>query len=213
MKKHLFPIILIVLSLTTWGIALPHLPSQIATHWDFNGNVNGYSSKAGAMLIMVGLIVFIYILFIFLPKIDPKKENYKYFTRGYHIIWNAILLIFFFLNLFTILYSLGYPIPMSSLAPIIGGAIFIILGNFLQTLRNNFFIGIRTPWTLNNDEVWKKTHRFGGKIMFLAGIVILISALLPKSWMGPVIVTSIILSVGLPTIYSYIVFKKELGMK
>lgn len=213
MKKHLFPLILIVLSMIAWIIAFPHLPSQIATHWDLKGNANGYSSRVGAMLSMVGLLVFLYVLFIFLPKIDPKNANYKYFTRGYRIIMNALLFIFFILNLLIILYSLGYPIPMSSLAPFIIGGIFIVLGNFLQTVRTNFFIGIRTPWTLSNDKVWRKTHRFGGKIMFLAGVVIMISALVPQSWMGPIIIVSIVLSVGLPIIYSYLLFKKEIDVK
>lgn len=213
MKKHIFPVILIVLSFVAWIIAFPDLPSQIAIHWDLKGNANGYASRLGAMLSMEGLLIFLYVMFIFLPKIDPKNANYKYFTRGYRIIMNALLFIFFILNLLIILYSLGYPIPMSSLAPFIIGAIFIVLGNFLQTVRTNFFIGIRTPWTLSNDNVWRKTHRFGGKVMFLAGVVIVISALLPQSWMEPIIVVSIVLSVGLPIIYSYWLFRKEITPK
>ncbi|WP_249927548.1 SdpI family protein, partial [Heyndrickxia sporothermodurans] len=209
MKKHFFPLLIIVLSVIVWLIAFPHLPSQIATHWDFSGNVNGYSTKVGAMLTMVGLLIFLYIMFLFLPKVDPKKENYKYFTRSYRIIINSLLFIFFILNLLIIFYSLGYPIPMSSLGSFIVGAIFIILGNFLQTVRTNFFIGIRTPWTLSNDTVWRKTHRFGGKIMFIAGIIMMLSTFIPAGWREAIVIISIIVSVVLPIYYSYRVFKQE----
>ncbi|GGH78638.1 putative membrane protein [Pullulanibacillus pueri] len=210
MRKYLFPMILILLSVIAWLVAWPYLPSEIATHWNAKGEVNGYSSRFGATLIMNGLLIFLYFLFLVLPKVDPKKNNYRLFSKSYTIISNTVLVIFFILSLLTLLYSLGYPIPMAGLSPFIVGAIFIVLGNFMQTIRPNFFLGVRTPWTISNENVWRKTHRLAGKFMFIAGIIIILSVFFPDNWESAIIITCAVLSVGIPACYSYWVYKNEI---
>jgi uncharacterized membrane protein len=208
MKKHIFPISIIGLTILMWAIAYPRLPAEIATHWGFNGEVNGYSSKLNAMITQVGIMALLYFSVAYLPKIDPRKKNYQYFSKSYHTIYNALLVVFFGINFFVILYSLGYDIPMSSLGSVVIGVIFIVLGNVMQRVRSNFFLGLRTPWTLSNEEVWRKTHRFGGKLFFGCGIILVLTTFLSGEWKQYIIIGVIAVTVLTPYLYSYWQFKK-----
>ena len=208
MKKHVFPIIMIGLTILAWVIAFPKLPQEVPIHWSLTGEANGFSSKLGAMFTQIGIMTLLYVSVAFLPKIDPRKANYPLFSKGYQIIYNSLLTIFFVLNIITILIGLGYDIPMATMSTLIIGAIFIVMGNFMQLVRSNFFIGIRTPWTLSNDEVWKKTHRFGGKIFFGGGVIMILATFLPSVWKETVLIIVIVVTVAAPYAYSYWQFKK-----
>lgn len=208
MKKHLFPIAIIALTIVVWAIAYPKLPAEVPTHWGFNGEVNGYSSKLNAMLTQIGIMVLLYFSVTFLPKIDPRRKNYKYFSSSYTMIYNSLLVLFFGLNLFVILYALGYDIPMSSFGTVFVGIIFIVLGNILQRVRSNFFLGLRTPWTLSNDEVWRKTHRMGGRLFFVSGIILLFATFLSGAVKEYLIIAIIAIVIVVPYVYSYLLFKK-----
>ncbi|WP_176344487.1 SdpI family protein [Priestia aryabhattai] len=212
MKKHVFPLSITLLTLVAWIIALPHLPATMPIHWGANGEADGFATKINAMILTVGIMVLIYFIIAFVPRIDPRKENYKYFSKTYNILLNAVLLLFFFVNMSTILQGLGYNVPMSYIAPIMAGLVFIIIGNYLQRVRSNYFMGIRTPWTLSNENVWKKTHRLSGKIFFIGGLLILISAFLPDGYKSVIMWGSIVLCVAVPYLYSYVAYKKEMNM-
>ncbi|MFL7943721.1 SdpI family protein [Priestia megaterium] len=212
MKKHVFPLGITLLTLLAWLIALPHLPATMPIHWGANGEADGFATKINAMILTVGIMVLIYFVIAFVPRIDPRKENYKYFSKTYNILLNAVLLLFFFVNMSTILQGLGYNVPMSYIAPIMAGLVFIIIGNYLQRVRSNYFMGIRTPWTLSNENVWKKTHRLSGKIFFIGGLLILISAFLPDGYKSVIMWGSIVLCVAVPYLYSYLAYKKEMNM-
>jgi len=212
MKKHVFPLGITLLTLVAWLIALPHLPATMPIHWGENGEADGFATKINAMILTVGIMALIYFIITFIPRIDPRKENYKYFSKTYNILLNAVLLLFFFVNMSTILQGLGYNVPMSYIAPIMAGLVFIIIGNYLQRVRSNYFMGIRTPWTLSNETVWKKTHRLSGKIFFIGGLLILISAFLPDGYKSVIMWGSIVLCVAIPYLYSYLAYKKEMNM-
>lgn len=212
MKKHVFPLGITLLTLVAWLIALPHLPATMPIHWGANGEADGFATKINAMILTVGIMVLIYFIIAFVPRIDPRKENYKYFSKTYNIVLNAVMLLFFFVNMSTILQGLGYNVPMSYIAPIMAGLVFIIIGNYLQRVRSNYFMGIRTPWTLSNETVWKKTHRLSGKLFFIGGLLILISAFLPDGYKSVIMWGSIVLCVAVPYLYSYLAYKKEMNM-
>ncbi|MEH6962267.1 SdpI family protein [Priestia megaterium] len=212
MKKHVFPLGITLLTLVAWLLALPHLPATMPIHWGANGEADGFATKINAMILTVGIMVLIYFIIAFVPRIDPRKENYKYFSKTYNIVLNAVLLLFFFVNMSTILQGLGYNVPMSYIAPIMAGLVFIIIGNYLQRVRSNYFMGIRTPWTLSNETVWKKTHRLSGKLFFIGGLLILISAFLPDGYKSVIMWGSIVLCVAIPYLYSYLAYKKEMNM-
>ncbi|ATI50002.1 MULTISPECIES: SdpI family protein [Bacillus cereus group] len=211
MKKHLVAIILIFITGLAWAYAWPNLPDTMAVHWGMEG-VNGYASKFNAMLLLLGIMIFTYVLLTITPKIDPKKKNYDKFSKGYMIINYSVVVLLFLVNMLVIGVGLGYDIPMNSTPLILVGLLFIVIGNYLPQCKPNYFVGIKTPWTLSNEEVWRKTHRFSGKVFVVLGIIMILSVFVPVTWKSFVMVVVIIGAVGLTMGYSYVAYKKELKM-
>ncbi|BCD25737.1 immunity protein SdpI [Bacillus cereus] len=211
MKKHLFAILLIVITCLAWAFAWPYLPDTIATHWS-GGKVDGYSSKLYGMLSMVGIMIVLYIFLNVLPKIDPKKANYEKFSKAFMMMNNGILLLLFVGNIDIITSGLGYNLFINRVPELLVGILFIVIGNYLPQCKPNYFVGIKTPWTLSNEEVWRKTHRFSGKVFVILGIIMILSVFVPVTWKSFVMVVVIIGAVGLTMGYSYVAYKKELKM-
>jgi uncharacterized membrane protein len=210
MKKHLLPIIFIVAAIILWLSVYSKLPERMPIHWDLNGNVNGYTTKLGAMVTLIGIMCSPYLLLVVIPKIDPKKENYPQFSKGYFIINMAILLLLFIINILIILSASGHNIHMGSLISLILGALFIVIGNYLPQIKPNYFMGIRIPWTLNDPTNWKKTHRFGGRIFMIGGFLTVITFFLPNGMTEIALYPILFLIILLPTIYSYLLYKKSI---
>ncbi|WP_002145175.1 SdpI family protein [Bacillus cereus] len=210
MRKHLFAIILILITGLAWAYAWPNLPDTMAIHWGTEG-VNGFSSKFNAMLLLLGIMIFTYVLLTITPKIDPKKKNYDKFSRSYTIMNYSVLVVLFLVNMLVIGVGLGYDIPMNSTPYILVGLLFIVIGNYLPQCKPNYFVGIKTPWTLSNEEVWRKTHRFSGKVFVVLGVIMILSVFAPAAWKAFLMVGIIIGAVGLTMGYSYVAYKKEIG--
>ncbi|MDN4526851.1 SdpI family protein [Fictibacillus fluitans] len=209
MKKHAFPIFIILAAAAVWLIFYSQLPSQLPIHWGLNGEADGYASKFSAMAMSLALLIFVYLSLYFLPKIDPKRDNYQKFSRSYLIIIYCLMALFFVINLMIIVSGLGYSVSIKIVMPVILGLLFIILGNYMQQVKPNWFIGIKTPWTLSDEEVWKKTHRFSAKLFFATGIIILLSLLAPSGWRSYLIFPVIIISSLISIASSYYFFKKN----
>lgn len=185
-----------------------HFPAIVPIHWNFAGQADGFASKGfGAFMIPV-LLVAIYFLFELLPKIDPRKERYAEFAKVYSIIKTAIMLVFLGIGIVSGLNTLGYAVSVGFWVPFVIGLLFIVIGNYFGKIRSNYFVGIKVPWTLANEEVWNKTHRLGGKLFILAGFGMLIMDLLPSAARLPLFLAIIIAIVVLPIVYSYFLYKK-----
>ncbi len=206
MKKHLLPISLMMISVIAWLIFYPSLPDQVPIHWGTNG-ADGYQSKGTAFLTLHALMIGIYLLLIVIPKIDPKKKNYQYFSKAYSITNLSLIILFFLINMMILLISLGYEIPMENLAGPLVGLLFLIMGNYMQQAKQNFFFGIRTPWTLTDETIWRKTHRLGGRLFMLGGILIMLTLFLPASYELFIILSVTALVAAVPIGYSYILFR------
>ncbi|RPK08370.1 SdpI family protein [Priestia endophytica] len=208
MKKHVFPLIILSLSILCWVIFYNKLPSQIPMQWGVDGTVNSYAPKLQAAFTHNGILLFLYALLVLSPKMDPRKQNYPKFSRSYRIITLAIMLVLFLLNISVLLASLGYNLNVTTITPILVGILFIILGNYMQTVKPNFFIGIRTAWTLSNEQVWRKTHRLGSKLFILGGILFFVTPFVPEQLLFPLIISIILAVVLIPTLYSYVQYRK-----
>lgn len=121
-------------------------------------------------------MTFLIILMGVLPKFDPKKESYSRFQKSYRIVNAALACFFLLLHIVTLAYNLGVPVDVGRLVPIGVGVLFIVLGNYMPKIKPNYFIGIRTPWTLESEAVWNKTHRLGGKVFIAMGILSMLTA-------------------------------------
>ncbi|MDD5291234.1 MAG: SdpI family protein [Patescibacteria group bacterium] len=207
-KTEIFPLLILAATIISSFYFYAGFPERVPTHWDFAGQVNGWGSRSFAFIIP-GVMVIMYLLFMVLPFLDPKKEKYSQFKKVYHILKDVILLFMAVIYLATSLNALGYNLPIGIIIPVGVGLLFIIIGNYMKEIKSNWFVGIRTPWTLSSEEVWEKTHRFGGKAFMISGFLIALDSFLPISWRLPVFIVAIILVVFGTIIYSYIVYLKE----
>lgn len=207
-KKNVYAYSMIGLAIIIALVALPYLPDQVPTHWGVNGEVDGYSSKYFGAFMAPFFMIIIYFSMVFAPRIDPKKKNYPKFNKNFTGFKNVMITFFFGLHMATIIYSLGYEFSMDKFIIIGVGCLFAYIGNIMPQIKPNYFMGLRTPWTLDNEEVWVKSHRIGGKIMFVGGIAILLSAFINGMTSFIVIITvTVVVSVGI-TVISYFISKE-----
>jgi uncharacterized membrane protein len=187
----------------------PQMPEQMATHWNYQGEVNGYMAKLWGLFFTPVVITGIAILFLAIPKIDPKIENIEKFRKYYDGF--VILFISFMVavHLHILLWNVGIRISPNTLLPAGTGLLFYYMGILMENADRNWFIGVRTPWTLSSDRVWKKTNRLGGKLFKLAGLVTILGILFSNS-AAFFIVVPVLSVAGFTVIYSYIEYKKEL---
>lgn len=199
--------IIVALSFVIAFMVLPSLPEQIPIHWNFNGEIDKYSDKYSVFMFPV-IILVIVIIQIVTPRVDPKKKNYLKFSKTYDQMFILIVLFLFGVYLFTV-YSAFDPeaIKINVVIPMAVGLLFCFMGNLMPRLRNNFYVGIRTSWTLSNEQVWFKTHRLAGKIWFIGGIILMISPFLPKTLMMIVLIFDLAILIIAPIVYSYVIFQ------
>ncbi len=186
------------------------LPEKVPTHFDINGVANAWSSKISLLFIPCGLGILLYFLFLVLPYIDPKKKIQQMGNK-YDTLRFAIAVFIALLSCYILYASKTGEMKNSSMLFAIVGGLFAVLGNYFQTVRPNYFIGIRTPWTLENEEVWKKTHRLAGKIWMIGGVLIVaLSFCLNSNHLFAIIFRSLLaIMVLVPVGFSYVEFKKE----
>jgi uncharacterized membrane protein len=182
-------------------------PDRIATHFDSSGQPNGYMGKFWGLLSVPLISIAVTGLFYVLPYIDPRRKNYALFADKIKIIRLVVATILTAVFFQIAYYSLGYHFNASTLGEIILAFVFIVIGNFLGTIRSNWFIGVRTPWTLSNEEVWKRTHRMTGKLWVITGFIYLLSLLF---FSLPFFTFFIVIAIDaiIPVLYSYIIYRK-----
>jgi len=207
-KTEIIPLLIVIISITLGLYFYSIFPEQVPVHWNAGGEVDRYGSKFEGAFLMPLIAIGMYILFRFLPKIDPKKEKYEQFFKIYLLFRNLIMIMMLAIYLIASASTLGYDVRVEVWIPIIVGVLFIILGNYMGKLKPNWFMGIRTPWTLSNDEVWNKTHRLGGKLFIILGLLLILTPILPYSNIFLTLVTPVILVALIPIVYSYVIYKK-----
>lgn len=184
----------------------PQMPALIPVHWNAHGQINGYMTPIKAvampMLLMAGLGV----LTVVLPAISPRGYEIKPFVSVFVVLMLAIQAFVFVATLGILLNAAGHPVGKLVIRMLPVGVLLMILGNYMGKLRKNFFMGIRTPWTLSSDEVWERTHRVGGWFFMLAGLIVVIAALLNAPIMFSLCV--IVGAALIPAAYSYVVYRR-----
>lgn len=172
-KQTVFLLILCVLAFLGHMLVYPSFPEMVPTHWSFDGEVNGYSTKSTTIFLAL-LPLILTILFPIIPKIDPRGKNYAKHEKAYDI--------------FRIL--------------------FLVIGNYMPQIRNNYTLGIKTPWTLENEWVWRKTHLMGGIVFCIMGILFILSGIFPFAWLAVVSVAAVFVGVIWMYLYSYLAYQK-----
>ena len=211
MRSRWFGLVIAVVAVAISIWAYPHLPPVVATHWGVHGNPNGFSSRGWAVSILPLAILVLTGLFNVLPRLDPRGENYPKFFGTYWLIANAVIAFMLLVHGMVIANGLGYPLPIERGIPFAVALLLVVLGNFLTRVEPNWFVGIRTPWTLSSDTVWRKTHRTGGWLMVIGGLVLAAGALLPRVAFWPLFVATLVIVAVIPIVQSYVLWKREQG--
>ena len=186
---------LIVLGSFLAGLwALSHLGAgqRIAIHFDLNGRPNGWAPARIAVFIMPAVAAGLWILRLVLPKMTPRGDNLERSSGAFDTIMIAIILFMALMQGLIIAPAAGYPVAVVAAVPAMIGVLFVVIGNVLPRLRWNFVVGVRTPWTLADERVWDKTHRFGGWVMVIAGLVLIIAAAIPPHAPKPALIAAVI---------------------
>jgi uncharacterized membrane protein len=204
--EKLATIVLIALSFAIGLYAYPMLPANVASHWGISGEVNGYLPSFWGAFLIPALSVVLFLVFLAIPLIDPLSENIRAFMKDYLRFIFAIILFLFLVYVQTLLWNLGTQISFSLTLPVLLGLLLFYTGYLLGKVKRNWFIGIRTPWTISSDEVWDKTHKLGKALFMAIGIVSILSFLLPMG--GILLVIALIIAAAIAiVVYSYFVYR------
>ena len=147
------------------------LPPEVVTHWNLLGKANGSSSRAWAALAGPGIILGLTLLFQVVPRIDPRRENYDKFREVYWLVVNGLLLCLLVFHLAILASGAGAAVSVQRVSAGCLAVLMLVLGNSLGRIRPNWFMGVRTPWTLESPEVWRRTHRVAAWLLVGAGVV------------------------------------------
>jgi uncharacterized membrane protein len=190
----------------------PTLQQTVPVHWGLNGTVDRYGSKAEFLigpLIMIGVSALVYLLLKFLPAIDPKKQI-KYGEGTFQKLALGLVVFLAALNIAIVYATVNHGFQIDKLIFPLIGLLFAFMGNIMNSIKPNYFAGIRTPWTLESEDNWRATHRLAGKIWFVGGIVLTITMLFLPPAAGTIFFTScVIVMAFIPVIYSFVYFRKN----
>jgi len=202
-----FILVLSLLSLIATALLFPDLPDQIPLHWGITGEIDRYGDKRFVFL-TGALPLLLLLLLIVIPKIDPRRENYLKHAGAFSITVVTLVLFLILLHWLVLLLSLGYPIDVLFFVRLSLGIVFVVLGSVMPRIRHNYLFGIRTPWTLADERVWKKTHRVGGPLFVIVGLVSAALAFVPSRIGFSASITMIVGSVVILFVYSYLEFRR-----
>jgi len=213
-KKFWLSIIIIIvqIALALYLSSFIANDAKIPSHWNFRGEIDGYSSKWTAVLLFPGINILLFIIMLALPIISVRyRETPERFSRMVPLITNIIIFFFAIIHIYTLLLGAKLVLANGNFTYYAIGLMFILLGNILPKMPSSFFIGIRTPWTLSSEYVWRKTHKVGGICFVINGLLMIF---IPAIW-GNNVTTMIIMSVLFialllySVLYSFLLYKKE----
>lgn len=186
----------------------PVMPDLMVSHWGGDGAADGYLPRFWALFLIPAMTLAVYLFMLILPMIDPLRANYSRFIKYYDWFLAAFTVFMIYIYALTIAWNRGLVFNMSLAIVPAMAALFYFVGMILENSRQNWFIGIRTPWTLSSEIVWDKTNKLGAKLFKIAAIAALFSMLLGSGAFGAVILLLVGATLFL-TLYSYMEFRKE----
>jgi uncharacterized membrane protein len=202
-------ILIAILLVVTVGVSLAlgnQMPGSMASHWNAQGQVDGYSSKTFGLFFVPGLELGLVALFLCLPLIDPRKENIQKFRPTYNLFIVLIMGFMSYLHFLTLAWNLGWIFNLMRWMSPAYSALMFFVGVLLGKAQPNWFIGIRTPWTLSDNEVWRRTHQLGGTAFKVCGAISLAGIFFPQQAIWFLLIPILGVALGL-VVYSYLYYR------
>jgi uncharacterized membrane protein len=211
MKLRISEIIVLIIVLVSFGVGAyfyPFLPERVASHWNVQGQVDGYISKFWGAYLMPIIALGAWLLFVIIPRIDPKRQNIEKFRKYFD--WFIVLVTLFLFYLYALTLAWNQELRFNFirvLAPAFG-ILFYYIGVLVSHAQPNWTIGIRTPWTLSSDKVWQKTHKLGGKLFKATGILSFFGILFGDFAIWLILIPAIVAAIT-TIVYSYQKYQQE----
>ena len=206
-KQTIFLLALCILSFLGHLAVLPGIPDEIPIHWNVYGEADNWAGKYTSIFLAL-LPLLMLGLFHLVPRLDPRGKSYEKHQKAYQIFITATTLFLIVILWITNAAGLGYPIPIGRLVPVGVGMILMTAGNYMPQLRTNYTMGIKNPWTLESEWVWKKTHAMAGIVFCIMGFVMALNGFISTPWMAKLSVGVILLGVLGLEVYSYLMYQK-----
>ena len=189
-------------------VAYPQLPEEMATQFGVGGEPGTYTDRWIPLTVFPVLTAAIVVLFKLLPVIDPLGDSYEKFSLYFDLTAILVAATVAYAHALVVFWNLGYEFDVGQvLAPMLA-VLFVALGFVLENAEQNWFVGIRTPWTLSDEEVWKQTHDQGGTLFKGAGLVVLLAIPFPQYFLYLVLIPTLI-AAFVPTVYSYVLYRRK----
>ena len=202
-------ITLIALMFAAAALAWPVAPDAIPVHWNASGSVDRYGGKVEGLLLLPLIASGIYLLMRYLPNLDPGRANYARFGGVYATIRIAVLVLMAAIQGVVLFSVLRRPVDMPLIVPVLVGSLFVLMGGLMGKIRPNWFVGIRTPWTLTSKIAWVRTHRLGGWLFVAQGLLFILSGLLGFSAFNGFVIASMFAVIVALFAYSYVVWRAD----
>jgi uncharacterized membrane protein len=195
-----------------WALAALPAGQSVPIHFGLNGEPNGWAPAAVGLLIIPALCALLWLCRIVLPRITPRGANLDRSAGAYDTIWAALAVVLALTQAAVISIAFGHGVNLPLALPVVLGLMFMVIGNVLPKVRWNYVVGIRTPWTLADERVWDKTHRFGGWVMVLGGAAMVLGALIPPYGPKPGLVAGVTGMISVVTVgKSYLLWRETRG--
>ena len=203
LKTMIITSIVILLPIVVGLLLWDKLPAEMATHFDSNGQANGWSSKGLAVFGMPLFLLAVHWFCVAFTSVDPKRQNIS--DKVFVLIMWLCPVVSIVGNGATYLYALDNTVNTTPMGMMLLGCVLIIIGNYMPKMKQSYTIGIKIPWALNSEENWNRTHRLGGYMYILGGVIILVGGFIQQFWLVPV---ALVLVVLVPVAYSFVLYKK-----
>ena len=203
-KTLIITSLICLLPMLVGALVYSRLPEQVATHFDLQGNPDGWSSRAFAVFGLPGILLAVNLLIPFALQADPKHKNMSGALVNI-VVWTVPVISLLCSGL-TLGRALGYDLRIEVVLPVFMGVLFILIGNYLPKTKQSYTMGIKLPWTLNSEENWNRTHRLAGFLWVLGGAYFIVMSLI--GWSLIAFLIPIALMVLVPTVYSYLLYRK-----
>jgi uncharacterized membrane protein len=202
---------LVLLSFALAAALYGRLPEAVPTHWNLAGEADGFTAKPWGAFVLPTTLAGLWLLLQLLPRISPQGFRMDRFLGTFQVVQLSLMAFVFLVSVLGTLAGAGVPVSMRNAIPAALGLLFAVLGNVLGKFRRNFFAGIRTPWTLASEEVWLRTHRLGGKVFVVAGLVLLAAGLLGYGELA--LLPTLVVVVVVPVAYSFVLYRRLEGFR
>lgn len=210
-KRFAMPLALVAATwaVTLWGWVRIPGGARVPLHYDLSGHVDRYGGKAEALLLLPLIAAGTTALFLILPAIDPRGSNLRRSLTALVAVATATNGMFLVIQLGTVLNATNHQVDVARWTVLASAVLFMVMGNYLNKVRSNFFVGIRTPWTLSSELSWTRTHRLGARLFAALGFVTLVTTLVSTAAGITILVSGALIVAAVSAVYSYVVWRQD----